>query len=373
MAAPDLPEALLSPPASLVPDARPEDLVYIALSVGDGDCQLLLLPEDSPGSRRIVVVDAAVSAKLLALLNALEQAGTIAAGGPVHLVVATHPHDDHIGGMEKLLRTYAGRVEEFWEPGYWHTSGAYQGMMQAVEDDAQLRHLQPSSGTSRWLGKVRITALAPGVSLRGRFDSYGVDINNASIALKLEFPAARVVARNADRTYINPPSTQTLLLGADAQTLSWSQVLIDFPQLGPVATPVTKALSMAGGSEPLAAKVLKVPHHASKHGINLELMETIGPSVSVVSCGRELGKYNFPHAVAQEIMREGVEPLAGSANPKRSADEKLGIHYTGSNLDTGGPAGSVALILHPGGGRRLYRFCEPRDKPVDLATARLVR
>jgi hypothetical protein len=206
--------------------------------------------------------------------------------------------------------------------------------------------------------------------LRNRFDSYGVELNDASIAIKLDFPAARVIERNKDRTYINPESTQSLLLGADAQTLSWAQVMVDFPQLGPDETLVTKALKMAGGTRELAAAVLKVPHHASKHGVNLELMEQIAPKVSVVSCGRELGKYNFPHTVAQEIMREAIEKIAADPTLPRSLDHELGIHYTGSNLDNGKPAGSVGLILRPEGTRRLYRFCESRDAPIDLAAAR---
>jgi beta-lactamase superfamily II metal-dependent hydrolase len=372
MSAPDLPEALLGAPGPILADARPVDLLYFVLSVGDGDCQLLLAPEHAAGKRRVIVVDVASSAKMFALLDALVALGVLGGDAALDLVVATHPHDDHIGGMATLLRKYAGRVTEFWDPGYWHTTGGYHSMMQAIEDDEAIRYVQPSSGTSVWLGNVRVTALAPGISLRSRFDSYGIELNDSSIAMKLDFPASRVVQRDKDRAYIKPESEQSLVLGADAQTLSWAQVMVDFPQLGPTQTAVTKALQMANGTAELKAAVLKVPHHASKHGVNLELMEQIGPSVSVVSCGRQLGKYNFPHAVAQEIMREAIEKVASDPTLVRSPDEKLGIHYTGSNLDSGKPAGSVGLILRPEGTRRLYRFCEPSDSPIDLGAARRV-
>jgi hypothetical protein len=43
---------------------------------------------------------------------------------------------------------------------------------------------------------------------------------------------------------------------------------VGFPQLGPEPTAVSQGLSMARGNEPLSAQVLKVPHHASRHGIN---------------------------------------------------------------------------------------------------------
>ena len=190
-------------------------------------------------------------------------------------------------------------------------------MMQEVEDQG-IDYLQPSSGTSKWIGQVRLTALALGISLRNRFDSYGIEINDSSIALKLEFPAARVIQRDDKRLPIDLPTRQTLILGADAQTTSWSQVLVDFPQLGPEKTAVSEVLKSARGNEPLDAQVLKVPHHASKHGINLELMEQMSPPLSVVSCGRELGKYNSPTWLRRRSCVRRVRPLPRH-RPRRAA------------------------------------------------------
>jgi hypothetical protein len=383
MPATDVESGLLDPPGGFLEACLPSDLVYFALNVGDGDTQLLLLPEDAHGRRRCVVVDCIQAKKLFALLESLADAdtGLLAEVEPLlALVVATHPHDDHISGMEALLRRFGDRhIREFWEPGYYHPSAAYLGMMREIED-LDVLHLQPASGTTRHLGQVRFTVLAPGIVLRNQFDSYGVDINNASIALKVEFPAVRTIERPGKRSLLPARSTETLILGADAQTRSWAQVLVDFPQLGPQNTEVTRALRGAGGVEPLAADVFKVPHHGSKHGLNLELVEQVMPAISIVSSVHDAGRYGFPHAVTQAALREALDPI--SSRPPGSdhkSDAELGILYTSSAEQVDGkpdpskPLGSVGLLVGPGGRREIWRFGDARDKPIDLASGRRMR
>jgi hypothetical protein len=243
--------------------------------------------------------------------------------------------------------------------------------MRALETNPNIAYTQPTSGMARYLSTVRILVLSPAIGLRNRFDSYGVELNNSSISLKLEFPTSRVQQRNKDRQYIRIRDTQGLILGADAQTLSWAQVLVDFPELRPDDSPVAKQLRMALGNNPLSAQVLKVPHHASKHGVNLELVELIQPKFSLVSSVGGGGKYNFPHLVAQESIREGLQATTGKG-AARKPDHELGIHYTAA-LDTDGAAlGSIGMVLSPTGRKRhLWRFGDTSAQDIDLAKARL--
>ncbi len=376
MPATDLPGARLGPAGTFLPSCRLTDLVYFVVNVGDGDTQLLLLPADAQGHRRCVIVDCIRATKLFRLIDDLVATGLLAQVTPlIALVVATHPHDDHISGMAALLRRYGqDDIGEFWEPGYYHTSGAYLEMMAELED-LDLSHLQPSSGTVRFLGRTRFTVLAPGPQLRNRFDSYGVNINDSSLALKVDYPMARCIERNADRTYVKLPTTQTLILGADAQTLAWSQVLVDFPQLGAARTAVSTALRKSRGSEPLSAQVFKVPHHGSKHGLNLELVEAIQPAVSIVSSVREGGRYHFPHQVMQAALREALDPVSSKPGSAHRADDELNILYTGSKLldavgDPVGPLGSVGMLIGAGGRREIFRFGDAPAARVQLAQGR---
>jgi hypothetical protein len=372
----DVGSGLLAADGDFLAAVKPTDLVYFVVNVGDGDTQLLLLPADATGRRRCLVVDCIRAPKLFALIEALAATPLLPQVEPLlELVVATHPHDDHIAGMAALLKRFGdGHIREFWEPGYYQPSAAYLDMMRELEDH-DVTTLQPASGTMRYLGQVKLTVLAPGIGLRNRFDSYGVNINNASIALKVEFPAARTYQRADDRSYIKLPTTQSLILGADAQTLSWAQVLVDFPQLDAVKTAVTTALRRANGVIPLDASVFKVPHHGSKHGLNLELVESIRPAVSIVSSVREGGKYDFPHEVSQAALREALDPISSKPGGSHKADTDLNILYTGSvEVDAAGavrgPLGSICMLVGAGGRREIWRFRDGADANIQLAAGR---
>jgi hypothetical protein len=357
-----------------------DDLVYFCLSVGDADAQVVLLPVDAAGNRRLLVIDAGVTKKIPQLLDALEALGWVDLSGgnpnndyPIAVIVATHPHHDHISGMAELIKKYGKVTAEFWEPGFFHTAPAYARMMQAVADQPHLIYSQPTSGLQRWFGPVGVTVLSPSIGLRNRFDTYGVDINDSSISLRLEYPASRVVEEpQGQRNYAPNVNASRLILGADAQTLSWSYALTDFPYLVGSESSTAKALGAAGGDwNLLRADVLKVAHHGSKHGINLELVERVAPWLTIVSSTGDGPSYGFPHTVTQEVIREALQPTAGGTK-KRESDEELRLFYTSDTVKKGSttkPVGSFAVVMK-GRRRRVWRFMDEPDEAIDFASAR---
>lgn len=372
----------------------PEALVYFLLNVGDGDTQLLLLPPDSgDGIRRLVIVDVATPnklPKLIAALSAVQVNGKPLIEPPgserqIRLLVATHPHFDHIGGMSDLINRYGNPdptfppcIEMFWEPGYFFPSASFHNVMVSLESTPRIRRLQPTSGTTMTLDWVRLTALGPGIGLRNRFDTYGVEINDSSITLMVEFPANALFAQESEHGLNRraaPVPSRRLLLGGDAQFSSWAQATVDFPDLVQEQNAtLAKELRAAQGRDYLAADLIKISHHASKHGVNIELLERVGAPIALVSSVAGGGKYGFPHLLAMEAAREARQPTTTKGTARKS-DQELGIHVTGSKLDSGKPAGSIAVVVSNVAQRalRLFRFGDTPTASIDLAAAREVK
>lgn len=339
-----------------VASIHPENMVYFLCNVGDGDAQLLLLPEDA-GKRQAIIIDAGRVDKIPWLIADLDDQGLLpevpdpdddehcpVPDGSIPLVIATHPHKDHIAGMEELLRDFRHRITEFWDPGYYHTTASYLDMMAEVERNPYLLYAQPTSGCRKWIGDIVLTVMSPAIQLKNRFDTYGTGINDSSISIRVEYPAARVIERGEERELIDDPTTMSLMLGADTQTLSWSYMFTDFPDLPNSSTAAAKAIKAATGGDLLRSDVMKISHHCSKRGVNLELMERIDPRVTLVSSVAGGGQHKFPHEVSQEIIREALDPVAKSGGDHKE-DWKLGIFYTSDQDDNDTALGSIALVL----------------------------
>lgn len=358
--------------------ARPDALVYFLCNVGDADAQLLLLPElGTPAKRQAIIVDAGRSNKLPPLLQSLDTEQLIdlndAANDPIALVVATHPHLDHVRGLPELFVKHGDQIAEYWDPGYYHVLAEYHQTMLEVEKRPGLLYAQPTSGFRRWISDVAITVLAPSVQLRNRYDSYGIEINDSSISLRIEFPVHRYLEERQkveEGEAIQVPKTRALVLGADAQTTSWSYVLGDFPFLFKSDTPAAKAIAAAQGDvDLLRGDVLKVSHHGSKHGVNLELVERVNPKVTLVSSVAEQGQFNFPHTVAQDLIREAIDPTEGLGGHPDDFESEMNVFYTADEDSSNKTLGTIGLVMSVDA-CSMWRFTDAPDQVVDFANAR---
>ena len=234
--------------------AQAGDLRGWFLDVGQGDAALFVSP-----SGQVLLVDAGPRGADDEIQEAMRDAGV----SHIDVVVLTHAHLDHIGGLKALLGdVQIGRVID---SGFMHPTKAYQSLLKALED-----HKVPMETGRKGLsielgGGVSLGLLGPSDPLLSGTRS---DPNSNSIIARLVHGEVSV------------------LLTGDAEAPTESRLMAE--------------------GEPLEATVLKIAHHGSDHATSLSFLDASQPKVGVVSCGRN-NKYGHPApGLMQRLARKRV-------------------------------------------------------------------
>ena len=146
-------------------DAQPEPVQVTFLDVGQGDAVLIQSPEG-----QTALVDAGPGADITSALEALGVT-------QLDLVVATHPHADHIGGMLQVIRSVPVRF--YMDNGQPYTTATYLSLMRELQGRSDITYLEAVPRTLE-LGSVRIDVL-PLPALRSS------NPNEQSVGLVVEY------------------------------------------------------------------------------------------------------------------------------------------------------------------------------------------
>ena len=336
-----------------------EDLVLHILNVGFGDNIVVELPADAEGLRSHAIVDCRRGPDTAAYLDRL--AAVRPARKRLAFVCATHPHSDHISGIRHLIVDPDRCPLEFWDSGFRHRSATYVKILLALRE-AHVQVLRATAGMERYLGTVQITVLSPSVFLRNRYATYGIDMNNASIVLRLENRRRDTLLVQSDE-YTGSESLEVkrkagravAILAGDAEFDSWSRIRQDFARAErtsehrPLVHHVVNLLACA---------VVKVAHHGSMHSAPLDIYEQMHPKLAVISTEQEMGSRTigerlherplFPHTTTVAALQECETQILttdGSYEASQNSD--------GEPLDPDhAHPGSVVIAIPPGGPAR---------------------
>jgi len=247
----DLLGELEVPPPEEKPASSPvtlrKDLEVHFLDVGQAESILILAPA------KTVLIDAGENDQGDMVVRYLKQQGV----SSIDLLIGTHPHSDHIGGMDVVLNKLP--VEAVILPelpdDLIPTTVTFTDLLEAI-DQAGLEITPAVPGDQYDLGGgAQLTILGP-------LEDYD-DLNSMSVVSRLSFG-----------------STSFLFTGDMEQDAE-------------------KDLLKQG--VPLVSTVLNVGHHGSKTSSHQAFLEAVQPKVAVISCGLD-NSYGHPHREVLERL-----------------------------------------------------------------------
>lgn len=192
-----------------------------------------------------------------------------------HLLIATHPHLDHIGGLIDVLKTYP--VEKIYDSGYPHTSQTFYDYLLLI-DELEIPYYTPRRGEVIEIGDLSLDVLSP------CDDSPYRGLNNVSIVVRLSYGD------------------------------------ISFLFTGDIEEEIEEELIHLSMEE---STVLKVAHHGSNTSTTEEFLKVVRPQVAIISCG-ENNPFEHPH---QEVL-DRLESFGRQVEDRDSDHEGILIFRT---------------------------------------------
>lgn len=255
--------------------------------VGQGDSAAILFGNTT------VLIDAGDTGEGDTVVNDLRALGVT----HIDLLVATHPHADHIGGMQEVLSAFSvGRV---LDPGLPHTSALYENFLDTVDEKGIPFTVAERGETIDLDPSLRILVLSPPE------ERLGDDLNENSVVLRVSY------------------GTFDILFTGDAGTEAETV--------------------MMGTGYPLDAEVLKAGHHGSTYSTGDDFLSRVGPAVSVISAGAD-NPYGHPHERTLDAL-----DAAGVTVYRTDRDGTILVSSDGSSysVSTTKGAGSIFTLAPP--------------------------
>lgn len=167
-------------------------------------------------------------------------------------VVATHPHEDHIGGMDDIINNFS--VDNFYMPDVITTTKTYEDLLTALENKNQ-KVTVPNIDDKFNLNSCNFNTIYTGTNEK--------NLNETSIVLKLN--------------YLNN----------------------NFLFMGDASSKVEKEII----TKDVKSDVIKIGHHGSQYSSSLEFLEKVNPKYAIISVEKN-NNYHHPHDIVLDRLNK---------------------------------------------------------------------
>ncbi len=248
-----------SPAPTAVPGGKTLDVWFI--DVGQGDSILLRSPNG-----KWMLVDAGPRDSFAAIDGLLKSLSV----RTLDIVVATHVHEDHIGGMAALAGKY--KIGKFYTSSDTAETNAYADMLAALKKAGVKPEIVYATATSMlpFDADVEVRLLSP-------FDAKYDESNDKSVVLRIAYGATSV------------------LLAGDAEAIAERLMLKALPNVL------------------FDSDVLKLGHHGSYSSTTEKFLLAVSPSFAVASCAKD-NIYGYPDEKIVELLHKHGVPLLTTAD-----------------------------------------------------------
>ncbi|WP_018249650.1 MBL fold metallo-hydrolase [Orenia marismortui] len=178
----------------------------------------------------------------------------------IDYLIATHPHEDHIGGLDNIINNF--KINKIYMPEVSHTSQSFKDLLLSISNKGLKINAAKTGISLLDDNKLHIKIIAP-------IKNYYDELNNYSVIAKITFDKI------------------SILFTGDAESEVEKELL--------------------DTNYNLEADLLKVAHHGSNSSTTSSFLKRVNPKYAVISVGKN-NKYGHPNkSTLRKLQQEDIK------------------------------------------------------------------
>lgn len=220
------------------------------IDVGQGDAILV------HANNKTLLIDSGPKESYSSVINHLNKYNI----KKIDYLIATHPHEDHIGNMASIIRKYS--IGSFYSPKVKAAGKTYENMIDSLKSkNLKINILETGTSSINLGNNTTVKILSPKKNCT--YDNN--NLNNYSAVILIKY------------------KNTSFLFTGDAEKEVEKNILAD--------------------NENIKADVLKLGHHGSDSSTSEAFLKAVSPSIGVISVGED-NAYGHPHENTLKLLNK---------------------------------------------------------------------